>query len=118
MGFSNVYEINNGAESPDPHQLNMRAYTAAKGKDWLLLGSLPDDDLLCGQLCLAGYHTNNAGKLVIESKASIQERGEASPDDSDAFLLTLARAVKAKKPPAFRSSGGPADRGGRMAWAE
>jgi len=93
MGFTNVYEINFGGESPDPHQLNMRAFIHAKGKEFLLLGSLPDEDRLCEQLCLAGYHINQAGKLVIESKADIQARGEASPDDSDAFLLTFARAV-------------------------
>jgi len=39
------------------------------------------------------YHTNNSGKLVLESKAEIQARGEASPDDADAFCLTCASPV-------------------------
>ena len=30
---------------------------------------------------------------MIESKESIQKRGEVSPDDSDAFWLTFAQAV-------------------------
>jgi len=98
LGFTNVHEINNGGDSPDAHQLNMRAHGYAKGKDWLLLGSLPDEDRLCEQLCLAGYHINVAGKLVIESKKDIMARGEASPDDSDAFLLTFAQAVAPKTP--------------------
>jgi len=118
MGFTNVYEINNGAESPDPHQLNVRAHCYSRAKDFLLLGSLPDEELLAEQLCLPGYHTNSSGKLVIESKADLQKRSEASPDDADAFCLTFARAVKAKKPPVFRSTGAPSDRGGRMTWAE
>jgi hypothetical protein len=97
LGHTNVHEVNFGGESPDPHQLNMRAFIHAKTKEYLLLGSLPDEDQLCEQLCLAGFHLNNAGKLVIESKADIQARGEESPDDSDAFMLTFARAVAIAK---------------------
>ena len=93
LGFTNVHEVNFGGASPDLHQLNMRAYMYAKTKEWLLLGKLPDDDRLCQQLCVPGFHLNQAGKLVMESKADIQARGEASIDDSDAFVLTLAQAV-------------------------
>jgi hypothetical protein len=93
LGFTNVYEVNFGAPSPDLHQLNMRAYRYAKAKDWLLHGAVPDEDFLCDQLCLPGYHLNAAGRLVIESKRDIQERGEMSPDDADAFCLTFAMPV-------------------------
>ena len=86
----------------------MRAYIHAKCKEWLLLGSLPDEDTLCEQLCLAGYHLNTSGKLVIESKADIQARGEQSPDDSDALMLTWARAVAVAKQIVSRPS--PASR--------
>lgn len=98
MGFDNVYEVNFGSASPDAHCLNMRAYMHMKAKEWLLLGSLPVDEKLREQLSLAGYHLNTSGKLVIESKADIQARGEASPDDSDAFMLTFASAVNASAP--------------------
>jgi hypothetical protein len=93
LGFEHVYEVNFGGASPDAHQLNMRAYMWAKTKEWLLLGSLPDEDALCEQLCLPGYHLNQSGKLVIESKADIQARGETSPDDADALCLTFAQPV-------------------------
>lgn len=99
LGFSNVYETNFGGESPDFHCLNMRAFMYKKAKDHLLLGSIPDDmelpksKSLCQQLAVPGYSINNSGKLVIESKKSIQDRGEASPDDADAFCLTFARTV-------------------------
>jgi hypothetical protein len=76
----------------------MRAYMHAKTKESLLLASLPDEDRLCEQLCLAGYHLNASGKLVIESKAEIQARGEVSPDDSDAYMLTHGRVVAVAKP--------------------
>lgn len=98
LGFKNVYEVNFGGASPDLHCLNMRAYMYKKAKDWLLLGALPDDEILAAQLALPGYHINNSGKLVIESKQSIQERGEQSPDDADSFVLTWAQAVAIKKP--------------------
>jgi hypothetical protein len=74
-----------------------------KAKDHLLLGSIPDDiespksNSLCQQLAVPGYSINNSGKLVIESKKSIQDRGEASPDDADAFCLTFAQAVAVPK---------------------
>jgi len=95
MGFTNVYEVAFGGESPDPHCGNLRAYMYMKLKDALLLGSLPPaDEELAQQLCLPGYHIRVAGsKLVIESKADIQKRGEKSPDDADALALTFARAV-------------------------
>lgn len=98
MGFRNVFEVNFGAASPDPHYLNARAFMWAKMKDWLLLGGLPDDENLAGQLQLPGYHSNASGKLVIESKASIQERGEQSPDDADSFSLTFAMPVARQEP--------------------
>jgi hypothetical protein len=93
LGYTHVYEVNFGAGSPDAHMLNMRAFMYAKAKDWLLLGALPDEDTICDQAALAGYHLNQSGKLVIESKADIATRGEASPDDWDAFCLTFAQPV-------------------------
>ena len=95
MGFTNVFEVAFGAESPDQHFGNLRAYMYAKMKDALLLGALPpDDENLAQQLCLPGYHIKTAGsKLMIESKHDIQERGEKSPDDADALALTFARPV-------------------------
>lgn len=95
MGFTNVYEVAFGGESPDPHSANLRAYMYSKLKDALLLGALPAaDNELADQLCLPGYHIRLAGsKLVIESKADLQKRGERSPDDADALALTFARPV-------------------------
>ena len=98
LGFTNVYEVNFGGASPDIHCLNMRAYMYMKAKEWLLLGALPDDNKLCEQLSVPGYHINNSGKLVIEAKEKIQERGEVSPDDADAFCLTFAQAVAPPSP--------------------
>lgn len=101
MGFKNVYEVAFGSESPDPHYLNLRAYMYGKLKDALLHAGLPpDDENLAQQICLPGYHIRVSGsKLVIESKADIQARGEKSPDDADALALTFARPVAPKRAP-------------------
>ena len=40
-----------------------------------------------------GYHINRSNLLVLESKAEMQKRGQASPDDGDALALTFAQAV-------------------------
>jgi hypothetical protein len=100
MGFDNIHEVNFGSESPDPqHFANARAYMYGKQKEWLLQGSLPDDEDLCQQLCLPGYHMRaGTSKLVIESKADLQRRGEKSPDDADAACLTFARMVPLNLP--------------------
>ena len=113
LGFQNVFEVNFGGHSPDPHCLNMRAYMWSKCKEWLLLGGLPKDENLCQQLSLPGYHINNSGKLVIESKADIQARGEASPDDADALCLTWAQSVAIQKPKYQPNS----SRGSYTAWS-
>jgi hypothetical protein len=99
LGFTNVHEVNFGGASPDIHCLNMRAYMYMKAKEWLLLGAIPDDDELCDQLSVPGYHINNSGKLVMESKESITGRGEKSPDDADSFILTWAMSVAPPKLP-------------------
>jgi hypothetical protein len=113
MGYKNVYEVNFGGASPDPHYLNMRAYMWGKAKEWLLLGGLPkEDEKLADQLALPGYHTNQSGKLVIESKADIQARGEQSPDDADSFVMTWAMAIAPQKKPAA-----PRSRGAHSAWS-
>ena len=40
-----------------------------------------------------GYHINRSNLLVLESKADMQKRGQASPDDGDALTLTFAQGV-------------------------
>jgi hypothetical protein len=92
LGFDNVFEVNFGGDSPDRHCHNMRAYMYAGAKDWLLRGTLPDEELLAEQLTAPGYHIDKQGRLVIEPKEQVLERVECM-DDSDAFVLTFAMPV-------------------------
>jgi len=107
LGFKNIHEVNFGGASPDMHQANYRAYMWSLAKDWLLHGQIPskpglESDSPSGnlsqQLCVPGYHINRQNKLVLESKQYITERGEQSPDDADAFVLTFAKPVAPKAP--------------------
>ncbi len=93
LGHENVTEINFGGQSPDRHQLNMRAHMYFRAKEWLIHGCIKDDGLLPYQLALPGFHLNQKNQLVMESKEDIVDRGEASPDDADAFVLTFAHSV-------------------------
>jgi hypothetical protein len=87
----------------------MRAYMWNRGKDWLLTGAVPDDESLSQQVSLPGYHLDRSNRLVLESKADLMKRGEKSPDDADALMLTFARpvAVPKPKPRYMPNQGGP-----------
>lgn len=98
MGHTNVFEVNFGGGSYDSHCLNMRAYMWNAAKEWLQTGAIPEDEDLAHQLTRPGYHINQGGKLVLESKQDIAKRGEASPDDADALALTFAQVVKYVQP--------------------
>ena len=62
-------------------------------EDWLLTGAIEKDEKMAMDLAGPGYHINRSNLLVLESKADMQKRGQASPDDGDALALTFAQAV-------------------------
>jgi hypothetical protein len=94
LGFRNVHEVNFGqTRTPDRSKANMRAYMWAQMKDWLLKGAIETDEKIAMDLAGPGYHINRSNLLVLESKADMQKRGQASPDDGDALALTFAQAV-------------------------
>lgn len=101
MGFRQVHEVNFGGPSMDEHDSNMRASMWRKMKEWLPSGAIPEKGPLAERLQNdlegPGYHINRAGKLVLESKQDMQDRGVASPDDGDALALTFAQPVRAKQ---------------------
>jgi hypothetical protein len=62
-------------------------------QDWLLSGAIETDEKMATELAGPGYHINRSNLLVLESKADMQNRGHASPDDGDALALTFAQDV-------------------------
>src|SRR6202158_4712144 len=92
--FNNVFEVNFGlTHTPDRAKANMRAYMWGRMKDWLLTGAIETDEKMATDLAGPGYHINRSNLLVLESKADMQKRGQASPDDGDAPALTFAHPV-------------------------
>src|SRR5713101_2924535 len=71
----------------------MRAYMWDRMKDCLLKGAIEKDEKMATDLAGPGYHINRSNLLVLESKADMQKRGQASPDDGDALALTFAQTV-------------------------
>jgi hypothetical protein len=89
MGYTNVFEVNFGAPSANPHDANMRATMWRSLKEWLPTGAIDQNDVrLCTDLAAPGFHLNKKNQLVLESKESMQKRNIASPDDGDALALT------------------------------
>lgn len=94
LNFTNVFETNFGmAHPPDHSSANLRAYMWSQCKDWLLHGAIETDEKLAMDLAGPGYGINRSNKLVLESKADMQKRGVASPDDGDSLVLTFAAKV-------------------------
>lgn len=90
LGFI-VLEVQFGAASPNPKQKNFRAYIWQKGKEWLQNGGAIDDcEILETDLTSPEFYHDTKDKLVLESKDHMKERGLASPDDGDAFMMTFA----------------------------
>lgn len=50
----------------------------------------PDDDRLAAQLGSIKYHVRSDGRILIESKDDMRERGMPSPDRADAVMMALA----------------------------
>ena len=118
LGFNNVFEVNFGlTHTPDRTKANMRAYMWDQMKDWLLNGAIETDEKMAMDLAGPGYHINRSNLLVLESKADMQKRGQASPDDGDALALTFAQAVAPAEVEEERDSGGSGSgAGGYATW--
>ena len=57
---------------------------------------LPDDEHLAGQLSCRKYRLTDRGKIRVESKGDMKDRGLASPDEADSVLLVC---LPVKLPP-------------------
>lgn len=96
-----------GSAAPDAGYVNLRAYMWAKGKEWLKQGgSYPEDDqIMQDDLISPEVIPRPDGKILLESKESMKDRGLPSPNRADALFLTFAMPV-AKKNTLLRGDGG------------
>jgi len=71
-----------------------------KGRTWFQDRNckIPDDRALIAELVAPTYTFTSSGKILVESKQDMKDRGVASPDLADAFLLTLAGGLDRRDP--------------------
>jgi hypothetical protein len=59
-------------------------------KEWLKVGSLPDDNELTADPQAVDYGYDASDAILLERKDDMWRRRLASPDDGDALALTFA----------------------------
>ncbi len=98
-----------GGKSSDEGFLNKRAQMWNDMKKWMQDGgAIPNDPVLCSQLMNVEYRVSpsgaNCGKIFLESKENMKDRGLDSPNKADALSLTFAFPVRSKKEKMYRES--------------
>lgn len=89
-----VMEVNFGGKPNDEYYADKRTEMWCKTKDWLEQGGeLPNHPELKTDLCVPTYDFLASGKVRLESKERVKERGMRSPDLGDALALTFAQPV-------------------------
>ena len=90
-----VMEVNFGGKSNDDHYQDKRSEMWSLMRVWLEQGAdLPNHVDLKTDLCVPTYEFVASGKVRLESKDRIKERGMKSPDLGDALALTFAQPVR------------------------
>ena len=69
------------------------------GREWFAQRNvkIPKDEALIAELTSPTYSFSSTGKIVVESKDDMKERGLPSPDLADAFLMTLMAGDRTKR---------------------
>ncbi len=89
-----VTEVQFGGKADDPRFANKRAEMWFKMAEWVKeCGILPDDQDLKQDLCSPTYGHDQQGRLLLEAKDKIKQRGLPSPDEGDGLALTFAHPV-------------------------
>jgi hypothetical protein len=90
-----VIEVKFGGGANEPLKYkNKRAELWGLGKQWLLIGAVPNSDYLKKDFVSPHYHYDPiTNQLIIESKDDMLERGRASTDEADALFTTFSQPV-------------------------
>ena len=92
-----VMEINFGMKATDSAKYaNKRSEMWDRIREWLEAGAaIPNNPELKSELASPTYKFDAAGRLVLEPKEKLKERGLRSPDLADALALTFAFPLRA-----------------------
>lgn len=90
-----VIEVQAGASPKDTDAYaNLRVEMWANMREWLLTGSIPQQDELFTDLISPEYAYHPvSNKTMLESKEAMKKRGLASPDLAEALALTFSHPV-------------------------
>lgn len=85
-------------KTPDPGCVNMRAYIWREMRNWLKQGGAidPKDEVLYQDLTGLETVPRLDGKILLESKEDMKERGVPSPNRADSLAVTFAAPVVRK----------------------
>lgn len=102
LGHKNIKPVQFGGGPDDKSRYaNKRAEMYGLANEWLQdpydEPSIPDCDILHGDLCAPGRKNTSNGKLLLESKEDIKKRIKRSTDNGDSFILTFAGPALVKK---------------------
>ncbi len=88
-------------KATDPGYMNKRAEMWGDIKRWLKAGGAidPKDEILCQDLIGPETVPRLDGKILLESKEDMKERGLPSPNKADALALTFAAPVSKRTVP-------------------
>lgn len=100
LGFEDVIGVRGGNPARDERYQDRNAENWCAVRDWLKAGGcLPRNNQYLVELTSRLYsHGNARGKLALEKKEHMRERGIKSPDLADALALTFAAPVHPKSP--------------------
>lgn len=97
-----VIPVNNGEEASDEYYFNLGCQLWGNMKEILELNfsnsvqgkqdvqiELPQDEEMIKQLSVRKYHMTSRGKIQLESKKEMKERGIGSPDTADSLVLAM-----------------------------
>lgn len=84
-----VVDVNASLRMKNGQHYNLRAFMWSEMREWLLTGSMPNDDDMKTQMTSIQY-SYKGGELLLESKDDAKARGVKSPDDADALSFTFA----------------------------
>jgi hypothetical protein len=86
-----VHDVQLGGKADEDQRFqNKRVELWHRMKEWLPVGAIPNDSELIDDILGPEYEFDNAGRVKLESKEKMKDRGLASPDVADALALTFA----------------------------
>ena len=92
-----LMEFHGGASPNDGFMyFNYRANMWGAMRDWLAIGSIPDDPEMEADLTGPEYFFSAKNQIQLEKKEDMKKRGLASPDLGDTLAMSFAAVVQSK----------------------